>query len=161
IFDASRVHILTALVAAAREEGQRLGRPIHVVAESHDNDRQLVLPPATGGIGLDAVWSDDFHHAVHAHLTRARTRYYPDFGAAAQLVRAIAAGFVFQGEVSTCFGRERGTPSVDLPGERFVIAVQNHDQVGNRALGDRLGAILPFEAVKLAAALLFVTPALP
>jgi maltooligosyltrehalose trehalohydrolase len=161
IYDGSPVHILTELAQAAREEGRRLGRPVHVVAESHDNDRNLVLPASEGGIGLDAVWSDDFHHAVHVLLTREATGYYADYGAPAQLARAIEEGFAFQGEPSGYFGRPRGTPSGDLPGERFIISVQNHDQVGNRALADRLGTMLPFEAVKLAAALLFVTPALP
>jgi maltooligosyltrehalose trehalohydrolase len=161
IYDTSPVHILTEVAEAAREESRRLGRPVHVVAESHDNDRNLVRPAAEGGIGLDAVWSDDFHHAVHTVLTRESRGYYVDFGAPGQLARAIEQGFAFQGEPSEYFGRERGTPSADLPGERFVISVQNHDQVGNRALADRISAILPFEAVKLAAALLFVAPALP
>jgi maltooligosyltrehalose trehalohydrolase len=161
IYDASPVHILTEIVRAAREEGARLGRPVHVVAESHDNDRHLVRPAADGGIGLDAVWSDDFHHAVHAHLTGETNGYYADFGASAHIARAIAEGFAFQGEESAYFGRARGTPSGDLPGECFVISVQNHDQVGNRALGDRLSTIIPFEAVKLAAALMFVSPAVP
>jgi maltooligosyltrehalose trehalohydrolase len=94
-------------------------------------------------------------------LTREAGGYYMDFGAPGQVARAIAEGFVYQGEPSEYFGRPRGTSSADVPGERFVICLQNHDQVGNRALADRLGTILPFEAVKLAAALLFVTPALP
>jgi maltooligosyltrehalose trehalohydrolase len=161
IYDTSPLHILTEIAEAAREEGRRFGRPVHVVAESHDNDRNLVQPPAKGGIGLDAVWSDDFHHAVHTRLTGESTGYYADFGAPAQLARAIEQGFAFQGEPSGYFGRERGTPSADLPGERFIISVQNHDQVGNRALGDRISTIVPLEAVKLATALLFVAPALP
>jgi maltooligosyltrehalose trehalohydrolase len=161
IHDASARHILTELAEAAREEGRRLGRPVHVVAESHDNDRTLVRPAAEGGIGLDALWSDDFHHALHALLTRESGGYYVDFGAPALLARAVEQGFAYQGEPSEYFGRDRGTPSADLPGERFIVSVQNHDQVGNRALADRLGTILPFEAVKLAAALLFVAPALP
>jgi maltooligosyltrehalose trehalohydrolase len=161
IYDAGPLHILREVADAAREEGRGLGRPVHVVAESHDNDRNLVRRPAEGGIGLDALWSDDFHHALHARLTRESTGYYADFGAPGQLARAIEEGFAFQGEPSGYFGRERGTPSADLPGERFVICVQNHDQVGNRALADRLGTIVSFEAVKLAVALLFTTPALP
>jgi maltooligosyltrehalose trehalohydrolase len=161
IHDASPRHILTEVAEAARDEGRRLGRPVYVVAESHDNDRRLVRPAAEGGIGLDAVWSDDFHHAVHTVLTGESTGYYADFGAPALLARAIEEGFAFQGERSGFFGRERGTPSADLPGERFVVSVQNHDQVGNRALADRLSTLLPFEAVKLAAALLFVAPGLP
>jgi len=161
IFDASPTHILTEITTAVREEARGLGRPVHVMAESHDNDRRLVLPPAEGGIGLDAVWSDDFHHAVHVRLTGERRGYYADFTEPRRLATALAEGFAFQGEYSEYFGRDRGTPSADLPGDRFVVCVQNHDQVGNRAQGDRLSMIAPFEAVKLAAALLLVAPAVP
>jgi maltooligosyltrehalose trehalohydrolase len=161
IFDASPVHILTEISAAAREEGQALGRPVHLMAESHDNDRRLVLPAEAGGIGLDAVWSDDFHHAVHVRLTGERGGYYADYTEPRLLATALSEGFAFQGEYSEYFGRDRGTSSADLPGERFVICVQNHDQVGNRALGDRLSTIASFEAVKLAAGLLLAAPAIP
>jgi maltooligosyltrehalose trehalohydrolase len=161
IFDASPVHVLTELAEGARAEARRLDRPAHIVAESHDNDRRIVLPTSEGGLGLDAVWSDDFHHAVHSRLTGERSGYYGDFAEGRGLTRAIAEGFAFQGEPSEYFGRPRGTPSADLGGERFVVALQNHDQVGNRAVGDRLSTIVPFPAVKLAAALLFATPALP
>jgi maltooligosyltrehalose trehalohydrolase len=161
IYDASPRHILTEIVEAVREEAERLGRPAHVVAESHDNDRRLVQPAEQGGIGLDAVWSDDFHHSVHARLTGERGGYYVDFGDRALLPKAIAEGFAFQGEISEYFGGPRGTSSADLGGERFVVAIQNHDQVGNRAGGERLGSVVPFDAVKLAAALMFIAPALP
>jgi len=161
IFDATPVHILTELADAAREEGQALDRPVHIAAESHDNDRKIVLPPAQGGLGLDSIWSDDFHHTVHAALTGEKSGYYCDFAGGRGLARAIAEGFAFQGEPSEYFARPRGTPSADLPGERFTIALQNHDQVGNRAVGDRLSTIVPFAAVKVAAALLFSAPALP
>jgi maltooligosyltrehalose trehalohydrolase len=161
IFDASPRHILTELAEAAREEARLLDRPLHIMAESHDNDRRVVLPEKEGGLGLDGVWSDDFHHALHVRLTGERGGYYCDFTDPARLPRALAEGFAFQGEPSEYFGRKRGTPSRDLPGERFVICVQNHDQVGNRAQGDRLGAVVPFEAVKLAAALMLAAPAVP
>jgi maltooligosyltrehalose trehalohydrolase len=161
IFDASPVHVLTEIATSVREEGSQLGRPAHVFVESHDNDRRLVLPPAAGGLGLDGIWADDFHHAVHRRLTGERTGYYVDFGKPACLPRALAEGFAFQGEHSEYFGAPRGTPSTDLAGEHFVICVQNHDQVGNRAQGDRLSALVPFEALKLAAGLMFVAPALP
>jgi maltooligosyltrehalose trehalohydrolase len=134
---------------------------VHVIAESHDNDRRLVLPPAKGGLGLDAVWSDDFHHALHVRLTGESGGYYVDFAGAGMLERALGEGFAFQGEFAEYWGRRRGAPSADLPGERFVICAQNHDQVGNRAEGQRLGALVPFEALKLAAALLLVAPAVP
>ena len=161
IFDVSPRHILTDIADAAREEARAFDRPLHIMAESHDNDRRVVLPPDEGGLGLDAVWSDDFHHALHVRLTGERGGYYCDFTDPARLPRAVAQGFAFQGEPSQYFGRKRGTPSGDLPGERFVICVQNHDQVGNRAQGDRLSTIVPFEAVKLAAALLLAAPAVP
>ena len=161
IFDASPRHILSEMAQAAREEARVLDRPLHIMAESHDNDRRVVLPEKEGGIGLDGVWSDDFHHAVHVRLTGERGGYYCDFADPSRLPRALAEGFAFQGEPSDYFGRKRGTASRDLPGERFVICVQNHDQVGNRAQGDRLGTIVTFEAVKLAAALMFAAPAVP
>ena len=161
IFDASPVHVLTEVAEGAREAARLRDRPIHVMAESHDNDRKIVLPAAEGGLGLDAVWSDDFHHAVHSRLTGERGGYYVDFAQGRGLARAIAEGFAYQGEPSEYFGRPRGTPSADLGGERFVIALQNHDQVGNRAVGDRLSTIVPFAAAKMAAALLFAAPALP
>jgi maltooligosyltrehalose trehalohydrolase len=161
IFDASPRHILTEVAEAARDEARALERPVHIVAESHDNDRRIVLPAAEGGLGLDAVWSDDFHHAVHCRLTGEKGGYYADFVGGRGLPRAMAEGFAYQGEASEYFGRPRGTPSKDLAGEHFVVCLQNHDQVGNRAQGDRLSTIVPFAAAKLAAALLFATPALP
>ncbi len=161
IFDAGPRHILTELAEAAREEARALDRPLHIMAESHDNDRRIVLPEKEGGLGLDGVWSDDFHHAVHVRLTGERGGYYCDFADPGRLPRALAEGFAFQGESSEYFGRKRGTPSRDLPGERFVICTQNHDQVGNRAQGDRLSTIVSFEAVKLAAALMLAAPAVP
>ena len=161
IYDTSPVHVLTEFAEAARSEAARLGRPVHVIAESHDNDRKLVLPTSAGGLGLDAVWSDDFHHALHRRLTGESMSYYVDFGAEQHLERAIAEGFVYQGEPSEYFGRPRGTPSSDLAGDHFVIFLQNHDQVGNRPQGERLGTLVPFEAVKLAVSLMFVTPSIP
>jgi maltooligosyltrehalose trehalohydrolase len=161
IFDSSSPHILTELADAVRDEAGRLGRPAHVVVESHDNDRRHVLPPAQGGLGLDGVWSDDFHHAVHVRLTGERGGYYMDFEDPGLLPRALVEGFAYQGAMSQYFGAPRGTSSADLAGERFVIGIQNHDQVGNRAQGDRLGTVVSFDAVKLAAALMFVAPALP
>jgi maltooligosyltrehalose trehalohydrolase len=161
IFDASPVHILTELADAARAEARALGRPLHVVVESHDNDRRLVLPTDQNGLGLDGIWADDFHHALHVRLTGETGGYYVDFKAPETLPRAMSEGFAFQGERSEYFGRGRGTPSTDLPGDHFVICTQNHDQVGNRAKGDRLFTMLSFDAIKVAAALMFAAPALP
>jgi len=161
IADTSPLHILTELAEAAREEAMTLGRPLHVIAESHDNDRRIVLPPAEGGLGLDAVWSDDFHHALHTRLTGERGGYYADYPGGRGLERAIVEGFAYQGEPSVYWNRNRGTPSADLPGERFVISLQNHDQVGNRSGSERLPTLVSPEAVRAAVAILFVTPAIP
>ena len=167
IWDASPVHILAELAEAVRAEARALGRRACVIAESHDNDRRLVLPCDDGGLGLDAVWSDDFHHTLHTRLTGERTGYYVDFVAGSArtpsnlLRRVLTDGFAYQGEHSEYFGRARGTPSADLEGDRFVVFLQNHDQVGNRARGDRLSTLVSFEALKLAAAVLFIAPAIP
>ncbi len=161
IHDASPVHILTEFTDGVRVEAARAERRVHVTAESHDNDRRLVLPVADGGLGLDGLWSDDFHHALHHRLTGETVGYYADFADDHHLPRAIAEGFSFQGEPSAYWRRNRGTASADLPAERFVIFVQNHDQVGNRAQGERLGALVSFDALRLAAGLMFAAPAIP
>jgi maltooligosyltrehalose trehalohydrolase len=114
-----------------------------------------------GGYGLDAQWSDDFHHALHSLLTKEQDGYYRDFGEAQHLVKAITEGFVYSGQVSPYRARPHGTPSVHLPPERFVVCSQNHDQVGNRMLGERLCQLLDFEQLKLAAAILILSPFLP
>ena len=162
IHDDSPKHILAEIkenVAALAEE---LGREVCVIAESDENDEKLVLPPDRGGYALDAVWSDDFHHAIHALFTGERQGYYQDFGQAEQVVRALEQGFVFQGEPFRFWGgRPRGTPSARIPAPAHVICIQNHDQVGNRARGERLTALVPRGARMLAAALLLLAPETP
>lgn len=111
---------------------------------------------------MDAVWSDDFHHAVHAYLTGEREGYYQDFGRKEQIVGALNHGFVFQGKPFQFWGgRRRGTPAEGIPLPAHVICTQNHDQVGNRARGERLDALVPHGACKLAAALLLLAPQTP
>src|SRR5439155_25097712 len=106
------------------------------------NDPKLLWPPERGGYGLDAQWSDDFHHAVHTHLTGERQGYYADFGPAEDLAAVLREPFLYAGKFSRFRGRRHGAPAGDLSGERFVVCVQNHDQVGNRARGDRLAALV-------------------
>lgn len=161
IADASPVHMLTEMAEAARAEARALGRPVHLIAESHDNDRRTVLPATAGGIGLDATWSDDFHHGLHARLTGESAGYYGDHPNGRGFLRALTEGFAYQGEPSTFWRRPRGTPSADLPGERFVICLQNHDLVGNRDGSARLGTLVPAAAIRLAVALLCAAPAIP
>ena len=161
IYDFGARHILAELAEAAADCGQRQGRPFYLIAESDLNDPRIVRPSATGGYGLDAQWSDDFHHALHTVLTGERHGYYEDFGALEQLARAYRRPFVYAWDYSPHRQRFHGDEPGDCPAWRFVVCSQNHDQVGNRALGERLSGLLPFPALKLAAAAVLLSPYLP
>ncbi len=161
IFDASPVHILRELNDAVQRLARRLGRIVPVVAESDLNDRRVVDPVRKGGYGLTGQWSDDFHHCLHTLLTGERNGYYADFGSLKQLAKAHTHGFVYDGQHSVFRGRPHGTPTRDIPAERFVVCAQNHDQVGNRAQGERLSSLVDFEALKLAATAVLLSPYVP
>jgi maltooligosyltrehalose trehalohydrolase len=132
-----------------------------VIAETDENDARLLRAPAEGGYGLNAIWSDDFHHAIHAAMTGESSGYYQDFGELTQIVRALNEGFVYQGEHFKFWNRERGTSSRGIPLPAHVVCLQNHDQVGNRAKGERLTELIPSGGRKLAAALLILAPETP
>jgi maltooligosyltrehalose trehalohydrolase len=161
IFDESARHILEELGDAVHARARTLGRPAFVIAESNLNDPRLTRPIDRGGYGLDAVWSDDFHHTMHTLLTGERIRYYEDFAGVGDLARAWTDGFVVAGRYSPYRRRRHGAPSAEVPAERFVVCTQNHDQVGNRALGERLTSLVGFEALKLAAGTLLLSPFVP
>ena len=161
ILDTSARPFLAELAAAVPQQARRLRRHIHLVPESNLNDSRLVAGAECGGFGLDAQWNDDFHHAVHTLLTGEKEGYYADFGQMAQLAQAFNEGFVYTGQYSRYRGRRHGNSSSAIPAERFVVFTQNHDQVGNRRLGDRLSTIVSFEALKLAAGLALLSPFLP
>jgi maltooligosyltrehalose trehalohydrolase len=162
IVDPSARPFLEELTDAVHREGARLGRPAYVIAESDANDPRLVTGRERGGCAMDAMWNDDFHHALHALLTGERRGYYRDFGAVSQLGRAYARTFVFAGEPSSYRGRRHGRRGAeDVPAERFVVFDQNHDQVGNRMLGERLATLVDFERLKLAAGAALTSPYLP
>jgi maltooligosyltrehalose trehalohydrolase len=161
IFDFSPRHILAEIGDAIRAQESTLGRRLHVIAESDLNDPRLISRKAVGGYGLDAQWSDDFHHAVHSYLTGERSRYYMDFGALADIEKSIRDGFVYDGRYSRFRMRTHGAPSSGLPGRRFVISIQNHDQVGNRPDGARLSTLLGPSQLRAAIALLLLAPNVP
>ncbi|MBI5583220.1 MAG: malto-oligosyltrehalose trehalohydrolase [Deltaproteobacteria bacterium] len=161
IIDFSARHILAELKQAVQQQAGKLGRPVAVIAESDLNDVRVINSSAKGGYGLDAQWNDDFHHALHALLTRERGGYYQDFGNLDQLARALRDGFVYSGQYSAFRRRRHGSPSGHLPPAKFVVFSQNHDQVGNRAQGERLSTLISLEALKLAAALVLLSPHLP
>jgi len=161
IFDESARPFLRELGQAIQERAKQLGRHVAVIAESNKNDTRHSDSEAHGGYDLDGQWNDDFHHSLHALLTGETITYYADFGCLDQMAKAVAEGFVFTGDYSPYRGRRHGVSSRELAGERFVVFSQNHDQVGNRALGDRLTTIVDREALKLAAALVLLSPYVP
>jgi maltooligosyltrehalose trehalohydrolase len=161
IFDSSPRHILWEIEEAAEEVSARRGRRLHIVAESNLNDIRLLRPPEQGGYGLAAQWADDFHHVVHTHLTGERQGYYEDFGESRDFVKVLNETFVYDGKYSRHRQRRHGAAAGGLPGDRFVVCVQNHDQVGNRARGDRLGTLVDPPRQRLAASLLLLSPYLP
>lgn len=161
IHDESAQPFLAGLAGALHDLGIRLGRPLHVIAESDANDPRLVREPERGGLGLDAVWNDDFHHAVHAALTGEARGYYVDFGGLGAVARAWTDRFVYAGALSRHRRRRHGAPARDVPADRFVVFLQNHDQVGNRPQGERLAALVSPARLRLAAALLLLAPGLP
>jgi maltooligosyltrehalose trehalohydrolase len=162
IVDDSPTHILARIGEEVAALGRALGRQVCVIAETDQNDEKLVRPRARGGYGLNALWSDDFHHAVHAFFTGERQGYYQDFGEPEQIVRALTEGFVFQGQPARYWnGYPRGTTAKDVPAPAHVICLQNHDQVGNRPRGERFTALIPRGARMAAAALLLLSPHTP
>jgi maltooligosyltrehalose trehalohydrolase len=114
-----------------------------------------------GGFDLDAQWNDDFHHSLHALLTGERTTYYEDFGEIRHLAKALALGFVYDGQYSAFRKRKHGSPSQEIPSHALVVCAQNHDQVGNRALGERLSQLTSFQGLKLAGGTTLLSPYIP
>ncbi len=161
ILDHSPRTFLEDLVAAVRERERELRRPLHLLAETPDNDARLLRSPELGGIGIDAVLSQDYHHALHALLTGERVGYYRDYGQLHHLAAALCQGWTYTGQASAYHRRRHGTPTTGLAGRSFVVFAQDHDQVGNRPRGDRLGHLVSFEAVKLAASLTLLAPYVP
>jgi maltooligosyltrehalose trehalohydrolase len=161
ILDYSPYTFLEQLADSVHEQAKRLNRQVLLFPESAANDSRLIRSRERGGFGLDSQWNDDFHHALRAVLTRDNSGYYADYGEFHQLVKAYREGFVYSGEYSKYRRRRHGTTTQDIPAERFVVFSQNHDQVGNSMLGERLSQLVSFEALKLAAAAVILSPFIP
>jgi maltooligosyltrehalose trehalohydrolase len=161
IFDTSAVHILEQLKLEVEKLAVQLGRGLALIPESDLNDPRLLWPRERGGYELDAQWSDDFHHALHTVLTGERSGYYSDFGTIAALAKALRHAFVFDGVFSEHRRRVHGRPAEGLSGHRFLSYLQNHDQVGNRARGDRSSHLMSVGKQKIGAALVLASPFLP
>ena len=169
LVDTAPTHILKELSRKTDALSAHLGRPLTLIAESDLNDPQLITPreggslatdSRDGGYGLQAQWSDDFHHAVHVALTGEVTGYYADFAHLESLKKVLSRGFFHDGTYSSFRGAIHGKPvdTENMPGWRLVVANQNHDQIGNRAIGDRLSATLDFGQLAIAAVLTLASP---
>jgi maltooligosyltrehalose trehalohydrolase len=161
IADESATHVLEQLATAVRSLAGELGRRLWLVAESDLNAPRFVRPATLGGYGLDAAWADEWHHALHAALTGESDGYYEDFGPLPLLAKALRQAWVYDGTYSPHRDRVHGRPPDGLHGARFVVSAQNHDQVGNRATGDRLAHLVPPGRARIAAALLLTCPFVP
>ncbi len=161
IIDTSAIPILEELAAEVSSLSAHLRRTKFLIAESDLNDPRVVRSREAGGTGLDAQWSDDFHHALHALLTGERTGYYTDFGRLDDLATAFTEGYVYTGEHSAYRGRVHGRRPLFLPAHRFLGYLQDHDQVGNRACGERSAALMSDGLLRVAAALVLLSPFTP
>ncbi len=161
LLDVSATHLLEELAGAVRALEARVGRRLLVIAESDLNDPRLVRRLEEGGYGLDAQWSDDFHHALWAALTGERSGYYADFGGLEPVAHALRRGVVYEGQRSRFRRRRHGRPYIGVPGPRLLGYLQDHDQIGNRAGGERSSALLGTEALMAAAATVILGPFTP
>ena len=161
IYDSSAKHILQEMAQKVEELSQRVGRKLYLIAESDLNDVRVIRPPELGGYGIDAQWSDDFHHSLRTVLTKESGGYFADFGSYEQLAKAYQNTFVYDGEYSQFRKRYHGNSPGDRQGHQFVVCIQNHDQIGNRMLGERISDLIDFEGTKLAAGALLLSPYIP
>ncbi len=161
IFDFSARHFLEELQDEVRALATQLGREIYLVAESDLNDARILLPRERGGYDLSAQWSDDFHHSLHTLLTKEQTGYYADFGHVHHLATVIKDGWYYRGQFSKYRRRRHGNSASGIAKSHFVVCSQNHDQVGNRARGERLSQLVSFEGQKLAAGVTLLSPFVP
>jgi maltooligosyltrehalose trehalohydrolase len=161
IVDGSAYPFVEQLTNAVHAVADEQGRYVYAIAESAANDARLITESERGGLGCDAQWSDDFHHALHALLTGERMEYYEDFGTVDDLAVAYREGYTYAGRFSPFRQRRHGRSAAGLPGERFVVFAQNHDHIGNRAAGERLSALVGTAGLQVAAAAVLCAPFVP
>jgi maltooligosyltrehalose trehalohydrolase len=159
--DSSAFHFLENLSSEVEALSAQIGRHLVLIAESDLNDPRVVASREARGYGIDAQWCDDVHHAIHTVLTGERRGYYEDFGSLEQLAKALKNAYIYDGVYSEYRGRYIGRPPIGLSGHHFVVCTQNHDQIGNRAQGERLSQLVGLGKQKIAAALLLTSPFVP
>ncbi|EEF58678.1 malto-oligosyltrehalose trehalohydrolase [Pedosphaera parvula] len=161
IRDASAFPFLQELSQITQRRSEMLNRRFHLIGESDLNNPRVILPGNLGGYGLDAQWSDDFHHCLHVLLTGEKNGYYADFCGIKRLEKFFREGYTYTGEYSLTRRRRHGLPPKLNQAKQFVVFSQNHDQIGNRMLGDRLANLCSFEDLKLAAGCVLLSPFIP
>ncbi|MCG3138898.1 MAG: Malto-oligosyltrehalose trehalohydrolase [Phycisphaerae bacterium] len=161
IYDQSARPFLAELSHAVQEFAKASGRRLHLIAESNQNDPRLVQPVEQNGMGLNGMWNDDYHHALHARLTGECDGYYAGFGEVHHLATALQEGLVYRGEYCPYRQRRHGQPLGRVPVKRLINSAQTHDQIGNRMLGERLTTLVEPAALRLAAAVTLLGPATP
>ncbi|MCY1142124.1 malto-oligosyltrehalose trehalohydrolase [Actinoplanes sp. Pm04-4] len=161
--DHSAVHLLEQMAVEVETLSAHVNRPLSLIAESDLNDPKLITPREAGGYGLNAQWDDDIHHALHATLTGERQGYYGDFGSLECLETVLTSAYFHANTWSSFRGRRHGRPvdRTKTPGHRFVAFLQDHDQIGNRAIGDRISATLSPGLLKVGATILLTSPFTP
>ena len=161
IYDLGVKHFLQELAETVHHLSQEQGRKHYLIAESDLNDVRVIRPREVGGIGIDAQWTDDFHHALHSLLTGEQDRYYQDFGRIEQLEKSFREGFIYSGQYAPHRKRRHGSDSTEEPGYRFIVFSQTHDQIGNRVLAERLSKLVSLEGLKLASGAVILSPFIP
>lgn len=161
IYDFSAKHFLEELAERVHALSKQKGRKFYLTAESDFNDVRIIRPKEVGGYGLDAQWCDDFHHSLHTLITGEQQKYYQDFGKCKDLEKALREGFVYSGQYSPDRKRRHGNSSAEEPAYKFIVCAQNHDQTGNRILGERMTKLTSFEGLKLTAGTLILSPFIP
>ncbi len=161
IYDISAIPMLQELTQAVQEASTNLGRKLHVIAETGLNDTRAIRTKEYGGMDLCAIWNDDFHHTAHVALTGEKTTYYSDYNGLLDLATTLSKGFVYDGKFSEFRKCRHGNSAADIPFEKLIVFLQNHDQTGNRPMGDRLSTLVSKNRLKVTACMTLLSPSVP
>jgi maltooligosyltrehalose trehalohydrolase len=161
ILDTSARPFLAELSESVAQRAKKLNRQVFLIAESDLNDVRMISPATQGGMGMHTQWTDDFHHSLHALLTREDSGYYADFGTVAHFAESLRSGYVYKGDYSGYRMRRHGNDPSGARDVQFIICIQNHDQIGNRMLGERISRLTDFERQKVGAAAVLLSPFVP